>query len=108
MDVALLIIDQPEGRNRARTQTQPTRHTLLRCKRQLTLMQALLEVVDGQRLFAIEDHKVVAVALMIAEEEVLAVLRAILTPILTGNLDGRCFGVLIHRILYIVRVIIKR
>jgi hypothetical protein len=39
---------------------------------------------------------------MIAEEEVLAVLRAILTPILTGNLNGRGFGVLIHRILYIV------
>ena len=67
-------------------------------------MQALLQVVYGHRLLAVEDHQIVAVALMVAEDEGLAVLRAILTPLLTGNLDGRRLGMLIYRIFYAVRV----
>jgi hypothetical protein len=39
---------------------------------------------------------------MVAEEEVFAVLRAILMPILAGYLDGRSLGVFVHRVLYVV------
>jgi hypothetical protein len=44
----------------------------------------------------------VAVALMVAEEEVLAMLRTVVVPILARYLDGRGLGVLIPIILNIV------
>jgi hypothetical protein len=34
----------------------------------------MLKVVNGHRLLRVEDYKVVAITLMVAEEEVLAVL----------------------------------
>ena len=37
-------------------------------------MQAVLKVVDGKALVAIKDNEVVAIALVVAEEEVFAVL----------------------------------
>ena len=37
-------------------------------------MQAVLKVVDGKALVAIKDNEVVPIALMVAEEEVFAVL----------------------------------
>lgn len=37
-------------------------------------MQAVLKVVDGKTLVAIKDNEVVTIALVVAEEEVLAVL----------------------------------
>ncbi len=37
-------------------------------------MQAVLKVVDGKTLVTIKDNEVVAIALVVAEEEVLAVL----------------------------------
>ena len=51
--------------------------------------------MDGHRLFRVEDNQIVAVALVVTEEEVLAVLRAILMPILACYLDGRSLRVLI-------------
>ena len=65
-------------------------------------MEYGLEVVYSHRLLRVEDDKIVAIALVVAEEEILAVLRAILAPILSSYLDGGCFGVFVPRILYVV------
>ena len=98
MDVILLIVDQSEGRHRSGTKPEIALHTLLGGEGEFALMQTMLQVVNRQRAFAIEDHQIVAVALMVAEKEILAVLRAIGTPILARNLDGRCLGMLIKRV----------
>ena len=103
MDVMLRIVHQSERRHRAGAQAQITLHTLLRSERELALMQAMLQIVDGQRLLAVEDHQIVAVALMVAEKEVFTVLRAILAPIFAGNLDGRSLGMVVNAVLYVVR-----
>ena len=75
MHVVLRIVHQAEGRHRAGAQAQPLLHTLLRGEGELSLMQALLQVVDSHRLLAIEDNQVVAVALMVTEEEVFEIIR---------------------------------
>ena len=49
-----------------------------------------------------KDNQIVAVALVVAEKEVLAVLRAILAPIFARDLDGRCLGVFIPRVADVV------
>ena len=67
-------------------------------------MQDVLQVVDSHRLLRVEDHEVVAVALVVAEEEVFAVFRAILAPILACYVDGRCLGVFIPRVTYAVLI----
>ena len=67
-------------------------------------MQAVLQIVDGQRLLAVEYDEVVSVALVVAEEEVLAVLRAVVVPVAAGDLDGRRLGVLVPRVADAVRV----
>ena len=67
-------------------------------------MQALFKVVDIKVAIAIEHDKIVAVALVVAEKEVLAVLRAILAPVFARDLDGRCLGVFIPRVADVVGV----
>ena len=47
---------------------------------------------------AIEAYQVVTIALVVAEEEVFAMLGAIGVPILARYLDGGCFGVLVPRV----------
>ena len=58
-------------------------------------MQAVLKVVDGKALVAIKDNEVVPIALMVAEKEVLAVSRAVGTPMFACDLDRGCLGVLV-------------
>ena len=67
-------------------------------------MQAVLKVVNGHIPIAIEADQVVAVALVVAKKEVFAVHRAILAPILFGNLDSRRLGVKIDLVFYFVRI----
>ena len=62
-------------------------------------MQYMLQVVNCHRLLRVENNQIVAVALVVAEEEVLAVLRAIFAPILACYLNCGCLGVLIPRVL---------
>ena len=95
VDVVLRVVDQPEGRDRAGPQSQPAFHALGRGERQFALAQAGFEVADGQRPLRIETHEVVAVALVVAEEEVLAVFRTVVAPPLAGDFDGRGLGVFI-------------
>ena len=102
--VVLLIVDKSEWRHRARTQAEPLHHTLRRGKRQLALAQDVFKVVYCHRLLRVEDNQIVTVALVVAEEEVLAVLRSILSPIFSCYLNGWSFGVLVPRILNVVLV----
>ena len=53
--------------------------------------------MDGHRLFRVEYNKVVAVALMVAEKEVLAVLRTVVAPILACYLNRWSLGVFVPR-----------
>ena len=102
--VILLVVDKSEGRHRARLQAEVTLHTLWRGETQLTLVQTVLKVVDSHILVAVEAYQVVAIALVVAEKEVFAVHRAVITPILLGNLDcGRC-RVRICLVFYVVRL----
>ena len=100
----LLIVDKSEGRHRARLQAEITLHSLWRCETQLALMQAVFEVVYCHIAVTIEAYQVVSVALVVAEKEVFAVHRAVLAPILLGNLNGRRFRVKIDLVFYPVRL----
>ena len=51
-------------------------------------MQTLLKVMDVKVAFAVKHYKIVTVTLVVAEKEVLAMLRAVLLPILARNLNG--------------------
>lgn len=55
-----------------------------------SLPEPVLEIVDGQLPLAIEYDQVVAVTLVVAEEEVLAVFRTVVVPkVLPCDVDGR-------------------
>lgn len=95
MYVVLLVVDQSEGRHRAGQQPQVAFHTLLRGKRELALMQAVFEVVDRHILRAVEADQVVAVALMVAKKEILAMCRAIVAPMFACDLDRGGLGVFV-------------
>ena len=64
----------------------------------------MLKVVNRHILVAVEAYQVVAIALVVAEKEVLAVHRAIVVPILLGNLDCRRRRVRVGLIFYVVCV----
>jgi hypothetical protein len=65
-------------------------------------MEDMLQVVDSHRLLRVKDNQIVAIAFVVAEEEIFAVLRPVVVPVLLGNLDGRCFGVRVCGVLYAV------
>ena len=73
-------------------------------ERELALMQAVLQVVNCHILRAIEADQIVAVALMIAEKEVLAVCRAVGAPMFACDLDRGCLGVFVPLVLDLVGV----
>ena len=58
----------------------------------------MFKVVYRHRLVAVEDYQIVAVALMVAEKEILAVLGAIGVPIATCNLNSWSLGVFVPRV----------
>ena len=55
----------------------------------------MFEVVDSHILRTVEADQIVAVAFMVAEKEVLAMCRAIVAPMLTGDLDRGSLGVFV-------------
>ena len=61
-------------------------------------MEEVFKIVDCHRLVAVEDYQIVAVALMVAEEEIFAVLGAIGVPIATCNLNSWSLGVFVPRV----------
>lgn len=100
----LRIVDQPERRHRPGQQPQITFHALLRCERQLSLMQPVFEVVNCHVVAAVEADQIVAVTLVVAEKEILAVRRAVVVPILAGDFDRRRLGMFIPFVTYAVRI----
>ena len=54
--------------------------------------------MDVKHLVALEDHEIVAVSLVVAKKEVLAVLRAVFVPILACNFDCWRLGVSVKRV----------
>ena len=90
MDMVVGVVDESEGRDTARFEPQITHHALWRGERELAtggkslrhqrLLQATLEVVYVEVVVAMERYKIMAVALMIAEEEVFAVYAAVVAP----------------------------
>lgn len=68
------IVDKPEWRYRARLQAKILFHALRRGKRELSLIQTFLKVVNVEVALAIENNQIVTVTLVVAEKEVLAVL----------------------------------
>ncbi len=53
-------------------------------------MQQMFKVMDSKVLVTLKDDKVMAVALMIAEKQILAVCTRQVCPILAADLDGWC------------------
>ena len=105
MDVVVGVVDETEGRHTARLQPQIALHALGRGKRQLAarrqalrhkrLLEPVLQVVDVQVVVAMETHQIVLVALVVAEEEVLAMHASVIVPPPLGFLDGLSFGVVV-------------
>ena len=52
-------------------------------------MQHMLEGMDGKFLMAFKDDKIMSVALVVAEKEVLAMDGIYLLPVFESELDGR-------------------
>jgi len=72
MNVVFFVIDQPEWGNRTWLKAKIFFKSLVRCKSQLTLPETFLKIVDIELSQMFKDHQIVAVTLMIAEEDVLA------------------------------------
>ncbi len=87
--VVFRVVDESERRYRTGFHAEVFHQSLLRGEAQFALVQLFLDVVDVHILIAVEADQIVLVALMVAEEEVLAVFRVVSGPILFGNFDGR-------------------
>ena len=87
--MVLRVVDESERGHGARSHAQIFHQSRFRGEAQLALMQLFLDVVDVHVLVAVEADQIVLVALVVAEEEVLAVLGVMPCPVLLGNLDGR-------------------
>ena len=55
----------------------------------------MLQIVNGEIVVAVEAYEIMAVAFVVAEEEVLAVNAAIVLPPTVRVLDGLAFGVVV-------------
>ena len=104
-DVMFRVVDQSEGTDAARLQTEVAHHPFRRGERQFArgvlpachqcLFQPVLEVVDGEVVVAVKTDEVVLVAFVVAHKDVLAVNAAVVAPPAFGFLDGLAFGVVV-------------
>ena len=83
------IVDNAERGNAARLQAKIFVHASLRCEAELSLLQAMFQIVNRQLLHAVENHQIMAVSLVIPEEEVLTVRPLELAPIIQRVLNSR-------------------
>ena len=49
----------------------------------------MLQIVNGEIVVAVEAYEIMAVAFVVAEEEVFAMFRPVLAPMCLGLFDGR-------------------
>ena len=78
------VVYKCKQRHAARPHTEVAHHALRAGEAEFPLVQAVLHVVDVHREAAVHDDEVVAVALVVAEEEVLAERGALATVELRG------------------------
>ena len=112
--MVLGIIDETKRRHTAWFQSEITLHAFGRgegefATRRLALchkgsLEHLLEVVNWQVVVAVQANEVVAVALVVAEKEVLAVHAAIVPPPAFGLFDGFSLGMVVNGIGDVVRL----
>ena len=87
--LSIRVMNKAKRRYGSGKKTQAALHSFRRGERQFTLLEHLLQRVDRQFLMALENHQIVAVSLMIPEEEVLAVNRIDVLPVLKRELYCR-------------------
>ena len=112
MHMTLCVVDKPEWRDAARLQSKPAHHTLGRGERQLAgrglsgggeaRFQPLFEVVDVEVVVAMEADEIVFVPFMVAQEDVLAMHRAVVAPPSFRLFDGLPFRVVVALEAYVV------
>ena len=102
VDVVLRVVDKAEGGDAARLKAEVLHHTLGGGEGKFAAggetlggelgLEALLKVVDGEVVVAMEADEIVLVALVIAEEEILAMHGTVIVPPTLGFLYGLTFG----------------
>ena len=105
MYVVICIIDKSERRHTARLKSEITHHALWRSEREFATgwqslrrersLKACLQVVDVKVMVAMEAYEVMAVTLMIAHEDILAMHASIIFPPSFGFFDGLSLWVIV-------------
>ncbi len=114
VDVVLQVIDKSEGRYTAWFESEIAHHTLWRCEGEFAgcrlaladenFLQSVLKVVDVEVVVAVKADEIVAVAFVVAKEDVLAVDASIVLPPAFGFLNGLAFGVMVDGVRYGVSI----
>ena len=92
--VMLGVVDEGEGGDGAGRDAEVTLQAVLGGEGELALVEAMLDGMDVHRAVAGEDDEVVTVALVIAEEEVLAEVDVAVTEDFAGYVEGGEWGML--------------
>ena len=88
------VVDEGEGGDGAGCDAEVTLQAVLGGEGELALVEAMLDGVNVHRAVAGEDDEVVTVALVIAEEEVLAEVDVAVTEDFAGYVEGGEWGML--------------
>ena len=92
--VVVGVVDEGEGSDGAGRDAEVTLQAVLGGEGELALVKAMLDGMDVHRAVAGEDDEVVTVALVIAEEEVLAEVDVAVTEDFAGYVEGGEWGML--------------
>ena len=92
-NVTVGVVDETKGADRTRSKAEVTLQATLGCEGELALAEAMLNGVDVHRAVAGEDDEVMSVALVVAEEEVLAEEDVVSAEVLLGKGKGGKRGV---------------
>ena len=92
--VMLGVVDEGEGGDGSGGDAEVTLQAAFGGEGELALAEAMLDGMDVHRAVAGEDDEVVTVALVIAEEEVLAEVNVAVTEDFAGYVEGGEWGML--------------
>ena len=92
--VMLGVVDEGEGADGAGRDAEVTLQAVLGGEGELALVEAMLDGMNVHRAVAGKDDEVVTVALVIAEEEVLAEVDVAVTEDFAGYVEGGEWGML--------------
>lgn len=88
------VVDEAEWSHRAGFHSEIFHKSSLGCKTEFALVKLFFDVVNVHVLVAVENHKIVSVAFVVSEKQILAMFCIVAGPILFGDLNSGCFGVL--------------